>query len=126
MTGILSAADLAGLRDVYRDGMETVAAWRNEAPVTFTRLTSTGKTTVVTLMPISIRLADRQPEIDGTPPTTGTTRTGTLKAWTADVMTSVNAGDRFVWQGQPCVVDAQPTTFAGVTTVTFATDSRRV
>jgi hypothetical protein len=97
----LTPADVAEIKAAMRDGMQTVQAVQDPlVTVTFNRAGST----VATVTLIRIRLDSNQPATAGQLQGAQETRvTGTLKAWAADVE-DVKGGDRFIWDGTPCVV----------------------
>jgi hypothetical protein len=108
----MTDAEFADLEPLIEDGWATLGEWYENLPLTFVRQ---GGTTVGTLTAISIKRANRQatPTGGGTP-VSATEMDGTLRLWTADIdATPVRQGDRFIWQGQACVIDTGPYTKRG-------------
>lgn len=127
MTSSLTPADLRDLHQTYRDGMDTLAGWRAEAPVTITRKATTGiVSTIASFTPIKIALDDTQPQQAVSGALVNTVRTGSMKLRLADLGgVQLNQGDKFTWQGQFCTVAEPPVTKYGeFVDVAFTTAAR--
>lgn len=99
-------------KQVVQDPVETITVWRSATVA------------VATFTPITIVLGGLQPRDEGA--NTGmanTVESGTLQAWADDAAT-VQQGDRFVWQGQPCTVSTGLIESYGTVTIAFALDIR--
>ena len=121
--GLLSASQISQLNTLMGEGWETLADWTTTDTITIARQDGTTGTYPV----VSIRLAARQEQVSGAgTPVAGTTQSGTLRLWTANVTARpVRRGDRFVWNGQAAVISAiQGPQRGGVTEYAFDLDMR--
>jgi hypothetical protein len=121
----MTDAEFDELESVMAEGWATLREWYGNTSLTIARQDgTTGAYTVV-----SIRLANRQEQQTGTgTPTQGTELTGALRLWTSDVTArSVRIGDRFVWNGQLCVIAAGPIAKrGGISEFAFTLTARNV
>lgn len=113
-TPFMTDAEFAELEPVIEDGWATLQEWYSQT-ITIARQ---GGTTVGTFDVVSIKLANRRETVTGAgTPISTTELDGTLRLWTADVgATPVRRGDRFIWNGQACVVSTPPTPKRGGST----------
>jgi hypothetical protein len=120
----MTDAEFADLEPIMESGWATLGEWYENLSLTFVRQ---GGTTIGTLDIISIKRANRQANATGggTPVAT-TEQAGTLRLWTADIATTpIRQGDRFLWQGQACVIDTGPyTKRGGASEFTFIIEQR--
>lgn len=102
----MTDADFDDLEPVMADGWATLAEWY----ATSIQIVRQGGATVGTFAAVSIKLANRQEYATGAgSPVQDTEQSGLLRLWTSAVTaTPVKQGDRFIWNGQACVIATGP------------------
>ena len=121
--GFLSAAQIAHLDDLMERGWHTLEDWTTTDQVTIARQSGVANTFDV----VSIKLDDREGTVTGSgTPTADTELSGVLRLWTTAVTAKpVWRGDRFVWNGQACVIATGPIRKrGGVSEYAFTLSSR--
>ena len=115
-TPFMTDAEFDALEPLMADGWATYQEWTSTS-ITITRQDATQDTVQV----ISIGLADRQEQQQGTGSSSLSTElTGSFRAFASEFSRPVRQGDRFTWQGMTCIVVAGPfAQRAGVVSVNF-------
>ena len=103
----MTDAEFDALEPVMADGWATLREWYGDTSITIARQ---GGTVVGTFEVVSIALANREAVVTGAGEPVGMTeRDGALRLWTAAVTSApVRRGDRFLWNGQACIVSTPP------------------
>ena len=101
----MTDAEFDDLEPLMADGWATLGEWYGDMTVTVARQ---GVGEVGTFSVVSIGLAARQERPTGAgTPVAQTEQSGTLRLWTADITDgAILRGDRFIWNGQACVIAA--------------------
>ena len=107
VTSYLSEGDAAAIDGEFANMRATFQVLRDPPPVVIVRQDGV---TVGTFQPASIRFASRQAAATGAGTPVATTELdGTLTLWATDIVGKpVRRGDRFIWNGQACVIATPP------------------
>lgn len=105
-TPFMTDADFDALEPLMADGWATLGEWYGDIQVTIARQSGIANTFDV----VSIKLDNREGTVTGSgTPTADTELSGVLRLWTTAVTAKpVWRGDRFVWNGQACVIATGP------------------
>lgn len=117
----LSPAEAEDIRGEFRNLGATIAELNDHPQVTFGRQ---GGVTIGPVSCISISLNREQSREAGQMVSGVLTRSGRLKAFASALSAPVQQGDRFVWQGQRCIVDGSGIDkHEGIVTIPFTLET---